>query len=332
MKGLWKRGKVYWSNIRLNGKRIRRPLGTDARLAEAELALMRTKRDGQRYGTQIREVSWTDFKKEYLEFSRAKPRATHRREKAAIAALEDFFPITRLHQITVELLDKWKARRKNKGIGVATINRDLGAIRTMLKRAVSWKYAEDLDWSEVGTYRELRGRPKFYTVAELKALLGVSHGHWRTVVLLGARAGLRRAEIFWLAWSDIDLKRRMLAVQVKPDHGWAPKDYEPRDIPLSDDLYAHLARLPRSGPWILGHRPKNEDVITAYVCKLARKVGLHGSPHALRHTFASHLAQAGVPIAEIQKLMGHSDIRTTMIYAHLLPSNLTSAVSRLPRL
>ncbi len=52
--------------------------------------------------------------------------------------------------------------------------------------------------------------------------------------------------------------------------------------------------------------------------------------HTLRHTFASHLVMAGVDLPTVKKLMGHSDIETTMIYAHLAPDHLSKAVEKLP--
>jgi integrase len=51
--------------------------------------------------------------------------------------------------------------------------------------------------------------------------------------------------------------------------------------------------------------------------------------HSLRHSFASWLAQKGTSIYEIQKLLGHSDIKTTQIYAHLLPNELHKTVGKL---
>lgn len=55
----------------------------------------------------------------------------------------------------------------------------------------------------------------------------------------------------------------------------------------------------------------------------------HFGWHVLRHTFASHLVQAGVNIVEVQRLLGHSDIRVTMRYAHLNPQVNHKAVETL---
>jgi site-specific recombinase XerD len=51
--------------------------------------------------------------------------------------------------------------------------------------------------------------------------------------------------------------------------------------------------------------------------------------HTLRHTFASHLVMAGVPIVTVQALLGHSNIQTTMVYAHLSKDHKAQAVNSL---
>ncbi len=65
--------------------------------------------------------------------------------------------------------------------------------------------------------------------------------------------------------------------------------------------------------------------------KIARKAGIAGLTkiHTLRHTFASHLVMNGVDLPTVKRLMGHTDIQTTMIYAHLAPEHLSDAVNKL---
>lgn len=66
--------------------------------------------------------------------------------------------------------------------------------------------------------------------------------------------------------------------------------------------------------------------------KTAQKAGMEDTTkvHTLRHTFASHLVMSGADLPTAGKLLGHTDIATTMIYAHLAPDHVANAVTKLP--
>ena len=83
-----------------------------------------------------------------------------------------------------------------------------------------------------------------------------------------------------------------------------------------------------ASPLETGHCDHTNKVVYAALNRITKRAGLrHIGWHVLRHTFASQLASAGVPIIAIKELLGHSDINMTMRYAHLAPSTLYRAIS-----
>ena len=67
-----------------------------------------------------------------------------------------------------------------------------------------------------------------------------------------------------------------------------------------------------------------------FISNIVKKANLKGSLHTLRHTFASWLVQNGVDLYTVSKLLGHSSIKATEIYAHLSPNTFLTAVQHLP--
>ena len=120
-------------------------------------------------------------------------------------------------------------------------------------------------------------------------------------------------------------------VTVRQGLGFYPKDAEERAIPLRKRLREALEGYgvgPGSGCYLVEPekflRGKNryryewrkEFVEVAAAAGLAEL-----TPHVLRHTFASHLAQRGVSLYKVARWLGHADVRTTQIYAHLAPGD-----------
>jgi integrase len=209
-------------------------------------------------------------------------------------------------------------------------NKFFVCMKHMMRWAEVNGYAEKMDWSQAKKDKEPKGRLVFYTIQEMKKLLKVMEEPWRTVTLLGAKAGLRRSEIAWLEWQDIDFERNR--IHILPKEGWNPKDYERRWIPLDLELREHLEALPRNSKYVCTRQKAKIDPfnMSQEIGARIKLAGLPGVLHSLRHTFGAHLASAGVPLAVIAKLMGHASVRQTEVYAHLSPDAIEDAIPKLP--
>lgn len=349
---------VYWGSIMIKGKRKQYSLTENKAASQRILAQIKAdNKERTKYGS----LSWHSFKDKFLEWDKAnKKPQTLSRDKISIEYLEEFFPVKELEDITPNLLEDFKTwlinrteksrptgrkkQAKLRGVlGPHGVNRTLQSIKAMMHKAEDWDLIGEQKWHTIKKIKTAKGRVQFFSPDEIHLLLQYTQTlglerpldkrpPWQTVTLLGARAGLRRAEIQNLMWTDIDFKRGILSITPKKD--WNPKDYECRDIPLSSDLKEHLQKLPKRGPYIIydkyGER-LSLNSYTAYYKRILNACKLKGSVHTLRHTFASHLVQNGVDLYTVSKLLGHSSIKTTEIYAHLSPLTFVSAVEKLPK-
>ena len=141
---------------------------------------------------------------------------------------------------------------------------------------------------------------------------------------------MRRGEVFNLTWADIDLKNKLITVE-----GDTSKSGQTRHIPMNKETVATIEewrkQYPRNSGYVFpgkdGNRLDNVKKSWDGVLKLAGIEGFRW--HDLRHTFASKLVMAGVPLNTVRDLLGHSDLAMTLRYAHLAPDSKASAVNLL---
>ena len=150
--------------------------------------------------------------------------------------------------------------------------------------------------------------------------------------------GMRRAEVSLLKVSDIDSRRMMIRVERGKGGGG-------RDLPLSPALLETLReywrwKKPRtylfpSGTNKRGPDSPISDKTVWYACKEAARyarIKKHVTPHTLRHSWATHLLEAGTDLRTIQVLLGHVDLETTARYLHLSQRHLQTVPNPIERL
>jgi site-specific recombinase XerD len=149
--------------------------------------------------------------------------------------------------------------------------------------------------------------------------------------------GARRSELTHLKVSDIDSQRMVVHIR----GGKGRKD---RDVMLSPKLLVALRahwRLyhRKSSTWLFPSnyrkdRPIDTKTVWHACQKSAKRAGLQKSvhPHTLRHCFATHLYEAGTDLRTLQVLLGHEDLKDTLIYVHLSTAHLNATASPLDSL
>lgn len=320
MPTLYQRNGMWYLNWREGGRRFRRSLGAigehDAETVRQAKAL--ELRTGQRYLSD--SLAFRDFAVTYLGWHLSEYPDSNDRTTYILDSVFQRFHDRPLDGISTFDIEQWKVERLTQ-VAKQTVLKELRTLSAMYEKAVLWGAVQANPIKAVTKPKAKSGKPPaWYDKAQLQALYRVSAERadwWRFI----ANTGLRRSEAIHAHRDHI----KGGVLYVLSEEGRRTKSGKWRQIPLSTGALQALGGL--GGDFLLP--PMDKRSLTRLFRQDARKAALSGTLHALRHTFGAHLASSGVPLRDIQALMGHATIRTTEIYAHLAPENLGAAVTRL---
>lgn len=177
--------------------------------------------------------------------------------------------------------------------------------------------------------------PYVLDVTEINALFDVVNNIKHKAILMTIYgAGLRVSEATHLKLIDIDSK----TMQIRINQAKGKKDRYTILSEINLGILRDYWKIYRPGDWLFYgesvRMPITERTIQKVFTKAKEKAGIHKpvTVHSLRHSFATHLLEAGVNIFAIQKLMGHSSVKTTSVYIHIArPKNVVSPLDQLSR-
>ncbi|MCZ7586948.1 MAG: tyrosine-type recombinase/integrase [Deltaproteobacteria bacterium] len=296
----------------------------------------------QSYAAPAKKAAFSGFAKTWFETyvrPNNKPSARANKRGHIKLHLVPYFKDSELASITAEQIEQFVALKLTQGLNKKTVNNIVGTLRTMLAKAEDWEYLERSPMRRIKPLKTDAPRPRFYTSEETARILEACRAKesaWYGFFLCAFTTGLRLGELCALQWRDVDFQAGKLIIQRSLWHGieGTPKSHRIREVPLHPRLETTLKALEKekTTKYVFS---KNGKPLTRNSCRkpFARICAAAGVEelrlHDIRHSFASQLVINGKSIKAVQELLGHSDIQTTMIYAHLSPSVHQDAVNSL---
>lgn len=337
----FKNGKWYL-DFTFRGKRYRLFGGYTKEQAKNTLAKFRIELLDKKFGFKKSNtgepILFERHADEVLELHSKKNKRSWARDELSLAGLKRFFKGQMIQDIGPADVERFKAQRsgefkRNVGpkkkipISPATVNRELAFLKTVFNKAVEWGRLENNPAARVKKFRENNVKERILNDDEARRLIGISSPALRPIIIIALNTGMRRGEILGLRWEDIDFNKGFIGIQAGES-----KTGEGRKIPMNYQVFEVLKSIPRS-PEHVFFNPETKDHIkdikTGFksACQRAGIKGLRF--HDLRHTGASRMVEAGVDLATVSKILGHSSIQMTMRYTHPTPENMKRAVEKL---
>ncbi len=240
--------------------------------------------------------------------------------------------LTTFKNIEEFLLFKAKQAQLSWGsLSIASRNRKSATIKAFFKWLYRKNYLISPLFEKIKSPKVPQKIPHFISVDEAIFLIQSSTHNLTTNVLICLLygGGLRISEACHIKWSDLDFQQRKLLVLGKGN--------KERVIILPKLCFEILNKLKlvlnskiSQKNYIWGDKPLNQRVAYSMVRKQGALAGLLKPlhPHALRHSYATHLLQSGADLRALQELLGHSTLQATEKYTHLTLDQLSNTINK----
>ena len=238
----------------------------------------------------------------------------------------------RCDEISVNQVNNFLAQISSRNISITLINSYINAIKFYYEKVV---FLPEFKLERIKRPKEGLQLPKVLSIEQIDRILRSTQNLKHTTLLYALYGhGIRLNELLCIRLDDILWDRNQIFIK----SGKGNKD---RYIPMSQEfktilqIYIHSYKTQY---WLFeGQDQKNQyssRSVQQVVQQAARKakISIKVTPHMIRHSFATHLLDIGTQLPYIKELLGHRDIKTTMIYTHVTTASIENVVSPLDRL
>lgn len=333
-KGMVKKGHRYYFRIRetKEGKKTERtiPLGDDFQLARVQHARLTRRQEDWRGQPTVAE-----FSKRWIS-DYVTPMRSGKGPKLAEQRMRDYIlPVLGtkvLGEVTEADLMTVRAQLEKTELSPMSIRHILSDAGCLFRFAVAAGLITRSPFTTRALPRIQEEIPDPLTDEELAAAIEACPPQHLALVRLALWTGLRYSELRGLRWENVHLEgAEPYAMIVRSGHAKVTKSRRARRIPLGQETVSLLRFLPRESSWVFTGRFGEtiaQDPSGAVLAIKRRVAGFHF--HRLRHTFACRCLRAGMPLAVLQKLLGHSTVRMTERYARLFDPDVAREFRALP--
>lgn len=335
---LYKRRGVYYFSFFDETENRNRRISTHARRKEEALKFLSNFKGRQTESSRPRFISLSKFSETYCQYVKNRYTLNYfPTVERSLDALKKYAGDVPLKEVDRRLLetffDSVSAKSKN------TANLYHRTLAAAFSKAVEWNNLTDNVLKKIKLSKIPKKLPVFITKDELTKLIEhTAKEDMRDFFLLGFHTGLRLSELLNLDWQAVDLVEA--TIKVSNTDTFTTKSKRERFIPLNQTALDTLRRRelrvrrqPARGYVFFKHPGLRyeRDYVSKQFKKAVRAAKLNERLHfhSLRHSTASNMVRRGVPIAVVKEVLGHTDIKTTMVYSHVKQDDLVKAVKTL---
>jgi len=248
--------------------------------------------------------------------------------KSFFSFIELNFTVSKVSRITSAMVRSWLASLKEYKLTSRSVNRKISTLRSFFKYLLRQQVITTNPLTQITALKTSKRLPSFVEEQEMDDLLNLVQFHetWegetdKLIINLFYNAGIRLSELINLKPGQVNYQQQSIKVLGKGN--------KERIIPVSDELLADLSNYLKKKSAKVGAdnsvvfvTEKGLKLYPKYVYNIVNKylatvtTNKKKSPHTLRHTFATHLANNGADINAVKELLGHSSLAATQIYVH----------------
>jgi len=290
-----------------------------------------------RLPSSLKVVTLQSFTEEYRAYIKS-----NRANKTLIGVdlvikklLSYFSPIKTLDSFELKDAERFlDSLKKNAPKGIYNYHR---TIRAMWNKGKQWNYVTENPFEKVQLKKRQLGKPVFVTENQLEDILKkISTEVVRDAVMTAFYSGCRLGEIVNLTWQDVKLNDDLLLIGNKD---YETKGRKQRVVPLHPKVKQIIIKkfpkiIKREKHYVFSKENGysfTSDYFSRSFKRACRQAGVEEEIHfhCLRHGAATRMIMNGAPLPAVQRILGHSNIQTTMIYTHPGIEDLREAVNKL---